>query len=313
MPNMGLATREQLTYIDKIIYNPKSAPLLARNLFQSIKIPEAQDFYRYRVREANATAVELTNRGTDIPVVDEGLTEYAVPLTQSVLAASYTQDELNKAQLAGIDLMADQAMLVAQGLSEREDRIIFNGLDNGNDSKRIIGLTNTDTDKTGFQQITASQTFKDMASDTEDGALKLRNFFKEAVGKITHLIGYADAKPTLLLPQAEIDELERPFNKYNPQMTVRSMIEPWLSKIVAVPELEGQYWHAKNAHIADKNKDMGILCLTDPSVAKIPDAVPLTRMQPEYHNGVTKIPYWEKHGGLAVMYPSAFVQLLNIN
>ena len=117
----------------------------------------------------------------------------------------------------------------------------------------------------------------------------------------------------MLLPQSEIDELERPFNKYNPETTVRSMIEPWLDKIVAVPELEGRYWHAKNSHLADRNKDMGILCLTDPEIAQIPVATKVDRQDVEVINMNTRIPYLEKHGGLAVRYPSAFVQLMNIN
>lgn len=309
MENMGLVSKAQLTQLDSIIYDPKSAPLVARNLFTSYQVPATQDFYTYRVRNSITEAKEYTNRMTDIPQVEEGITEFTVPLTESILAASFTKSEVEKAKVTGMDLVADQGRLVAQGLSEREDRIIFNGLE----SKKIIGLTNTDVEKTGFQQINAEQTFAELATDTEDGALKLRNFFKEAVGKITHLVGYDNAKPTLLLPQAEIDELERPFNKYNPQLTVRSLIEPWLTRIVAVPELEGKNWHAKNAHLADRNKDMGILCLTDPEVAQIPDAYPITRQPTEYSKLVTTVPYMEKHGGLAVRYPSAFVQLLNIN
>lgn len=306
---MGLVSKEQLIQLDSIIYDPKSAPLVARNLFTSYQVPPEQDFYKYRVRHSVMEAKEYTNRMTDIPQVEEGITEYTVPLTESILAASFTKSEVEKARVTGIDLVSDQGRLVAQGLSEREDKIIFNGLE----SKGIVGLTNTDVEKTGFQQINAEQTFAELQADTEEGALKLRNFFKEAVGKITHLVGYANAKPTLLLPQAEIDELERPFNKYNPDKTVRQMIEPWLSEIVAVPELEGKYWHAKNSHLADRKKDMGILCLTDPEIAQIPDAYPITRQPTEYSKLVTTVPYMEKHGGLAVRYPSAFVQLMNIN
>lgn len=309
MINSGLISSRDLIYLDKIVYNPKSAPLIADSLFSSIKIPEVLKEYHFLVRDGNASAAEFTNRMTDIPEVDEGVTEYSVPITKNVLALSYTDDELKEAAVLGIDLLADKASLVNRGLAERKDKIIFNGLE----SKGIIGLTNTNTDKTGFQQINAEQTFAEFGTDTEDGALKLRNFLKDAISKITHLVGYADSKPTLLLPQAEIDELERPFNKYNPDKTVRSMIEPWLSKIVAVPELEGKYWHAKNSHLADRNKDMGILCLTDPDIAQIPVAYTVQRQPTEYHNLVTKIPYKEKHGGLAVRYPSAFVQLMNIN
>lgn len=319
MPNLGIVTKEQLTFIDKKVYDPKTAPLMARSLFPSIQIGRDQEAYRYKVREAKALAAAYTNRGTDIPVVDEGFKEYEVPITQSALAASYSWLELERAQSVGVDILADQAQLVARGMAEREDKIIFNGLDTGSDSTKIIGITNTKTDVTGFQQISAPSSFADLLKPSDDGtkpntegALKLRNFFEEAVGKITHLIGYANARPTLLLPQAEIELLNRPYNEYNPETTVLSMIKPWFSSIKAVAQLEGQYWHSEsdNAH---KNKDMGIICLTDPEICVIPDAMPLTQLPPEYSNGVTKIPYVERHGGLAVRYPSAFVQLLNIN
>lgn len=319
MANSTIATKAQLTYVDKIVYDPKTAPLMARSLFPSIQIGRDSLAYRYKVREGKALAAAYTNRGTDIPVVDEGFTEYQVPITQSALAASYSWLELQQAQTVGVDILRDQAQLVARGMAEREDKIIFNGLDTGNSSTTIVGLTNTKTDLTGFQQVSAPQSFAEMLKPIDDstkpnteGALRLRNFFEEAVGKITHLIGYANAKPTLLLPQAELDLLNRPYNEYNPQITLRSMIEPWFSSIQAVAQLEGQYWHSKddNAH---KNKDMGIICLTDPEICAIPDAMPLTQLPQEYSNGVTKIPYVERHGGLAVRYPSAFVQLLNIN
>ena len=318
MANSTIATKEQLTYVDKIVYDPKTAPLMARSLFPSIQIGRDSLAYRYKVREGKALAAAYTNRGTDIPVVDEGFTEYQVPITQSALAASYSWLELQQAQTVGVDILRDQAQLVARGMAEREDKIIFNGLETGNDSTRIIGLTNTKTDVTGFQQVSAPQSFAEMLKPSDDstkpnteGALRLRNFFEEAVGKITHLIGYANAKPTLLLPQAELDLLNRPYNEYNPQITLRSMIEPWFSSIQAVAQLEGRYWHKEKDPY--KNKDMGIICLTDSEICAIPDAMPLTQLPQEYSNGVTKIPYVERHGGLAVRYPSAFVQLLDIN
>lgn len=309
MPNTGFVTKRELTYIDTIVYDTKVAPLRARQLFTSKQIPRDREFYKFKVRKGVGEAKKYTNRMTDIPGVDEEISEYTVPLTESILSANYTKKEVEAAAAGDIDLLADQAILVNRGLAEREDKIIFNGLK----SDGIVGITCTDTDKTGFQQINAQQTFKELTTDTEEGAIKLRNFFKDAVSKITNLIGYEGAKPTLLLPQAEIDELDKPFNKYNPGVTVRSLIEPWLDSIVAVPKLEGKYWHPFNASATAKAKDMGILCLRDKEVAQIPDAYPIERQPEEYHNMVTTIPYMQKHGGLAVRYPSAFVQLLNIN
>ena len=50
MPNMGIATKEQLTYIDQTVYDPKVAPLTALDIFNTFQIPEADVSYRYKVR-----------------------------------------------------------------------------------------------------------------------------------------------------------------------------------------------------------------------------------------------------------------------
>ena len=72
MAQMGVATKEQLTYIDQTIYDPKTAPLVALQLFRTIKVNPIQMSYRYKVRSTKAMAQAYANRGTDIPVVDEG-------------------------------------------------------------------------------------------------------------------------------------------------------------------------------------------------------------------------------------------------
>lgn len=302
--NTGVVSKEQLTFIDKTIYSPKTVPLIARQLFSTIGIGQADVAYQYRVRKGKAKAKRYVNRGTDIAVVDETTEDSQVPITEFALAAEYSALELQRAQAGNVDLLGDQANLVARGMAEYEDRLIFNGQDSSNASTKITGLTSADA---GFQTIASTKTFA-----TSD-PMTIRSFFQQAVGKITHLAGYASAKPVLLLPQARIDELNVPVNEYNPQITVLNMIAPWFSSVQAVPELEGRYWHAKNASAADKAKDMGIICVNTPDVAQIPLAMDLTRMATEVHNMVTKIPYLERMGGLAVRYPSAFVQLNGIN
>lgn len=314
MTQMGVATKEQLTFIDNTIYDPKTAPLIALNLFSTLQVGQMDMSYRYKVRETKALAQAYANRSTDIPVVDEGFKEYETPITQSALACEYSWMELKAAQAANVNLLADQAALVARGLAERRDRIIFNGMDIGPNTK-IIGLTNTNKDLTGFQQmkLDGDHALDKLAQDTEDGAFKMRNVFRDAAQKITHLVGYAAAKPTLLMPQAEIDLLDEPVSKLRPDITVKSMISQYFSSIQPVPELEGRYWHKKNASKEEKQKDMAIVCLTDKDIAQIPVAMQMTQMQQEYHDGVTKIPYVERHGGLAIRYPSAFVQITGIN
>ena len=42
--NMGIVTKEQLTYIDQTVYDPQVAPLTALNIFSTFPTPEANDY-----------------------------------------------------------------------------------------------------------------------------------------------------------------------------------------------------------------------------------------------------------------------------
>lgn len=306
MPNTGLIKREQLEYIDKVVYSPKQVDLIGRSLFQSIKCKPWQHYYDYDVLTGNAKAREFTNRQTDIPTVDATITSNSVPITEYTLAADYSVEELGEAQEAGFDLLNTKAQLVARGMAEYEDKLIFNGLSksDSNLSMDILGLTSP-VSKTGFQEIKAPDTLENM---TKSDNIKLRNFFQVAVNKITSLAGYANAKPILALPRAEMITLDRPFNEYNPQQTVLSMIQPWFSKVITVPNFE-----AKNFGGASNKKDMGMIFLNDRDVVGIPDAMPLHHLPTEYSHTTTTIPYMERTGGLAIRYPSAFVRIDGIN
>lgn len=52
MAQMGVATKEQLTYIDQTIYDPKTAPLVALQLFSTIKVNPIQMSYRYNLHSS---------------------------------------------------------------------------------------------------------------------------------------------------------------------------------------------------------------------------------------------------------------------
>lgn len=308
MPNTGLMTREQLTHIDKIVYAPKQAELIGRSLFQSIECSPWDNAYRYSVISGTGQAHEYTNRETDTPTVDASLSDAQVPILQYALAADYSIQEIGISKQVGFDLLNQKAQLVARGMAEFEDRLIFNGHHDSKASLNVDGLT-TPVSETGFQEATAPDTFAKLtAADNTTGNVELRNFFQDVVDMITSLPGYANAKPILALPKAEMTMLNRPFNEYNPQQTVLTMIQPWFSRIITVPNFEAKYFGAKS-----NKKDMGMVFLNDPEVAAIPDAMPLTRLQPEYKDTVTRVTYLERTGGLAVRYPSAFVRLDNIN
>lgn len=293
MPNSSIITEEQLTHVDNIVYSPKTANLNARSLFDSIQVGQFDDFYKYKVITFSGKAKRGTNRGTDTPLVDMTMTEAAVPITESEIGIDYSWEELGQANQVGFNLLDFKAKAATRALAERENQIIFNGLNNSNDRLRIDGLT-SDPARVGYQTNKDTKTFANSTGS------EVYNFLQASVQKITHLPGYADAKPVLLLAQAEYDALDREYNEYQPA-TILDRVGKWFSKIKIIPELESVY--------TGKAKNMGIIMLNDSDIVGIPDAMQLTRLQPEYRNGVTTIKYVQRHGGLAVRYPSAVVQL----
>ena len=158
-----------------------------------------------------------------------------------------------------------------------------------------------------MQESTAPVTF-DALADDPDNNLKIRNWLKDAKSKITHLAGYSNAQPILALPQSAIDQLDMPYNQYNPQMTVLQMIRPWFKDIKAVPELEHQNFGSNG-----NKQDMGYIFLNDADIVQIPVAQQVHQLPQEYHSGRTTVPYTERLGGLVMYYPHAFVQLHGIN
>lgn len=291
--NSSIITEDQLTHVDNIVYSPKTANLNARSLFTSIQVGQFDNFYKYKVVTFSGKAKRGTNRGTDTPVVDVTMTDSAVPITESEMALDYSWEELGQANQVGFSLLDYKAKAVARALAERENQIIFNGLDNSDDRLRIDGLT-SDPARVGYQTAKDTKTFVNSTGS------EVYNFLQSAVQKITHLPGYASAKPVLLLAQAEYDALDREYNEYQDK-TILDRVSKWFSQVKIIPELESVY--------TGKTKNMGIIMLNDADIVGIPDAMRVTRLQPEYRNGVTTIKYVQRHGGLAVRYPSAVVQL----
>lgn len=304
--NNGVITREQLVWVDNVIKTPKKQELTALSMFKTFPVPAWTPSIRYKVMTTSGQASTYVEGATDIPVVDEKMTEYSANLTDLAIAVRYTRQQLGEARQAGVDILTPMAERARRALAEAENKLIFNGNHNSNPALNIYGLTDN-ADKLGVQTATAPVAFDDLAEDT-DNNLQIRNWFKAAVSKITHLAGYSTAKPILALPQASIDALDMPFNQYNPQMTVLEMIRPWFSQIKVVPEFEHQNFGAKG-----NKQDMGYIFLNSSDIVKIPIAQPVTQLQQETHNGSATIPYVERMGGLVMYYPHAFVQLKGIN
>lgn len=296
--NTTILNKRTLTYLDKKLYSATEVPLIGRSLFTSMKTDDPwTDFYKYDVVETTGKAVKYTNRMTNIPTGDENITEHGGYITSSVIATTYSNEELAKAQKSQINLLDYKQKETARAFAEREDKIIFNGEYDSNPALNIYGLT-SDAKTVGYQSEDAPA---DLATIEPE---KWVNWFNDIVDKIT-LDGYENMKPVLVLPKRAKHLLKRIYNEYNVNNTLYSMIKDDIADIKFTDALKGE-------NIGKGKDDMGLLMFTDSTTAQIVDAMPPTRQPVEYANMVTKIPYLQRFGGVIVRKPNAIMQLNNI-
>lgn len=295
--NKGTISREQLTTVDKTVYSPAESELLGRSLFASLKVNDWDQSYEYDSITYTGKAVKSSDRATNLPVVEESKLRDSVNITQIGAAIEYSYEDLGRSQQVGDDLLTRRATEVKRVINEREDRIIFNGEPDSNPKFNIYGLT-SDAKKTGFQSASPTKTLDQLDNNA------IRKFFKDTVHQITNLPGNSGAKPLLLIPDSVATILDEPYNEYSGQTTVKDMLSKYFADIRTVWELEGKY--------NGTGKDMGVMCLNDNVSATIIDAMYLQRKPLEYTNGVYRIPYFERMGGLAIRRPANFVQLTGI-
>ncbi|MGO2858846.1 encapsulating protein for peroxidase [Lentilactobacillus sunkii] len=290
MAQTAIISKRALENLDRTVYTPKQSQLKARTLFGSYKVPAGTKTYTYRTLTERGAARVLANRGTDIPLVDADMKETSQGIITFALAANYSVQEIQEAQLAGINLDATQGQAISRGMADFEDRLVFTG----NPDSNIPGLTNLST----------AQNYAFPKSVVGDDPKVILNELKEAREKITQLNGYEDVTPVLALPAGAYDALDVPYNDYQPTTLIELLKNrQWFSQIVKVNELQ----KADNG-----KKDMGLIFDNSAETAQILDAEPITRQQTEYRNLTYTIPYSEQCGGLIVRAPQAIVQLKGI-
>lgn len=294
MAQTAIISRRALENLDKTVYTPRKEILKARSLFGSHKVAPGTKMYTYQTMTARGAARVLANRGTDVPLVDADMQEASQKIITFALGANYSLDEVQQANLAGVNLDATQAAAINQGMADFEDKLVFNG----NDDAGIPGMINFP----GIQNFKLNTAFSDGKGNTNDPKVLL-NELKDAKQQITQLTGYADVKPVLALPQAAYDALDVPYNDYQPTTLIQLLqSRGWFSQITVVNELSG----------ADSKKDMAMIFDNSSVTAEILDAQPLTRQQTEYRNMTYTIPYSEQCGGLICRVPEAFVKVTGI-
>lgn len=326
--NTGALTRKMFEYTDKQVLEPKKGELLGRRLFPVKTLPDRlTDTYKYFWKERMGQASDVTNRATDLTTTDVTYHEEIGYITEKAVAVEYSQEDIDRANKAGIDVLGDKTTAAHDALNDWDDRLIFNGK---SDSRRpIYGLT-SDPEDAGFQTaedapITLASIFADDENDATDATVKkdpfheankLVNWFMDAAEKITLLPGYSNVKPVLALPPKEYKLLSRPLlNQYTVGQTVYKLLQgdnPVFSKIVSVEELKATYWNNKKGQAGNRN--CGMIYVEDPNVAHIVDAMPAQQYgRLEYSDEKYKIRYKERTGGLCIKFPSGFVRLNGLN
>lgn len=291
--NTAMITSRDLITLDKKIYAPKKFDLTGRNLFSKIPVGRYDETYAYDVIESFGKAVRSGSRNTDTPVGDERKSRFFTSITQFEYGIEFSDDELGRAQEVGdTGFLTRRANQAVRAMAEYENQVIFNGLPQDN----IVGITNS-IEKTGFQSAKPDKTLDQMTNE------EMLNYFKQVSHKITDL-GYSSDKPILLITNAIETILDNPFNEYNADKTVEDMIGKYFSEIKVVRELESTY--------TKRPLDMGIALLNDEDTAGIPIGMQVQRTLNQHLDERTKIKYKERFGGVAVRYPSHFVQLSNL-
>lgn len=290
MPNTALISRKSLENLDRTVYTPKEAQLKGRSLLGSYKVPAGTKIYTYRTLTKSGTAKVIANRGTDIPLVDGDTQETSQKIITFAIGANYSLQEVQEAQLAGMNLDSIQGQAINRAMAEFEDKLIFTG--------------NVDSNIEGLGNLSTAQDFSFGKAIKGDDPKNILEELKEGREKITQLTGYENATPVLALPAAQYDALDVPYNDYQPTTLIQLLqARGWFSSIQKINELSG---------LGAKSSDIGMIFDNAAETMQILDAQAPTRQQTEYRNMTYTIPYTEQCGGIIVRQPQAVVHLTGI-
>lgn len=140
------------------------------------------------------TAKWINGNADDIPLAGTELAKHETSVHMAGIGYGYGYEEINQAQMLGINLTADDAMAARRAYEEMVDRVALQG----DATKGFSGLINSSA------VTAAAVTTGAWASATEDQILADINNVILAVGTDTQYVAMAD---TLLLPYAKLNLL----------------------------------------------------------------------------------------------------------
>lgn len=274
-----------LKAIDKTIYQAPQQTLLARSLIKPYTdIPQGATSYRYFVSRSFGKAKLADERSNDIPMVDTDLTPVDQSLFRIEVGATWTDEELQQAHLAGFTPNLTKVATAARAIAEKENEIVFVG----DDTKGIKGLFNSP------DATVTTNTEGPFSAITDSGAII--EVIRKARKELTLINGFANIQPVLGLAPNAYEELNRRYSDYDSR-SIMAVLQAnnWFSTVVSIPELKGA---------GDGGKDSMIIFDNQPDTMQVAIGTEMTRSQEEIVNFWThRIALYERLGGIILRRP----------
>lgn len=274
-----------LKAIDKTIYQAPQRSLLARSLISTYTdIPQGATSYRYFVARSFGKAKLADERSNDIPMVDTDLLPVDQSLFRIEVGATWTDEELQEAHLAGLTPNVTKIATAARAIAEKENSICFVG----DQTKGINGLFNS-------PDITVTTNTAGPFSAIKDSAA-IVEVLRKARKTLTLINGFSNIQPVLGLAPNAYEELNRRYSDYDSR-SIMAVLQAnnWFSSIVSIPELAGAVKGGQDSLVIFDNQ---------PDTVQIGIANEMTRTQEEIVNFWThRIALYERLGGIILRRP----------
>lgn len=285
----ALIRPQDLNAIDKRVYEPHASELKARSIFNvKTDIPAGAKTYSYDVLTRSGAAKILAPGATDVPLVDEDLTEETVKIYSIAAAFNISVQEVREAQMAGRPIDVTKADSVRKAIAEKENQVTFSG----DKTHGIKGLT----DAVGIQVYATPQNEAGTSTKWKDKTGKeIVADIRKAKNMVNKLNGH-EADTLLLTPDSN-EELEKTFNEYTQQSVLEYIkSQNWFKRIETVNDL---------AKKGLAGSECFVVLDSAPDVVELGIPLDITRHPQEYAFPNTKVPFEERTTGLIIRYPMA--------
>lgn len=280
-----------LEAIDETLYEPVEEELIVRT-FLSVydNIPEHAETYSFDQYTRQGSAVRTPTGADNVPFVDNDKTRTDQKVISIENGFKVEKQELRAARANGVAVDTDKAETARRIISENENELIFlgdadlgiEGIVNASGINTYDVPQDSDSDGTAWEYKTGQEIITDI---------------REARAKVNVNDGYnAD---TLILPPAQYQKLDEPYNDYNSETIMTYLQEQgWFDRILEISYLE-------EADPGGAN-DVGLVLDTTPAYMQLGLALDMERGEPyRLPNGAYQVRLEERTCGLILRRPAA--------